>query len=182
MKVAVSLPAALALLAASAASPASAQFYAGPVFGDPFLGGPVFVPRRAIAPLPPGAIYAELADRGYEPVGILRRTERVYVVDAYAPSGRPVRLIVDAFSGDLLENYAREGAPAERERIYSTRPPERKLPGARPAPARTAEVPLPPRSSAVSPAPAAVAAPAPRPAPSASDWAPINAVPVAPLD
>lgn len=165
---------ALALLGAQSA--AQAQFYAGTFYA------PIIVPRAAIPypsmPRPlalhPSEIFEELRERGFEPLGITGRRGEVYLVDAIGARREHVRLVVDAYDGEILERFARTNP--------NTRLPQpelKKQTSSKPLPGATAAQPTPPRRP-VEPStskPQIVA-----PARPASDWAPINAVPVAPLD
>lgn len=75
--------AALVLVAALAAMPASAQF-----FDD--------------APLSRREVVIVLRDRGYARIGPPRRAGDVYVVDAWTARGARVRVLVDVYSGDIV--------------------------------------------------------------------------------
>lgn len=89
-----------AVLAAIAMAPlpAAAQWF-GP--------GPWWGPARPYgirpAPLPPGAIYAGLQRRGLRPLSRPRFTGAEYLVDAVNPRGDQVRLVIDAFDGEILD-------------------------------------------------------------------------------
>jgi hypothetical protein len=59
-------------------------------------------PYGGARPLPPFEIRDRLESAGYDPVGPLRYDGSVYEVEAFAPNGRRVRLVVDAFRGVLI--------------------------------------------------------------------------------
>jgi hypothetical protein len=65
----------------------------------PAYGGPV-------AAIPPGEIYRIVASRGYQVTGGLRSNGRVYMVDVIDRWGRPLRLVVDAYDGDIVQSFA----------------------------------------------------------------------------
>jgi hypothetical protein len=82
-------------------TPAPAQFLQ--LFGFPSAEPP--------PPLPPEVIAGRLARAGYK-LSRLRRGPQGYVADAYDPSGRPVRLILDPIDGALLQRSALSPAEA----------------------------------------------------------------------
>lgn len=193
-----------------AAGGAQAQFFAygfryGPApihLPGPFLFGPA--QRFADDELD---IVGDLRERGYSRIGVVQRRGDVYVVDALSPRRQEVRLIVDAYDGEILQRfaYSREPArksaalrdPAARKSEPTKADPARKEPPRRDPLAREPVRPLsqpasPPVAAAPLP-PRRPAATVPRVAPGVgstqalqgrrlSDWAPINSVPVAPLD
>jgi hypothetical protein len=192
-----------ALLLSGIFAPASAQFFARPFFGGFY--GPVVVPApvpRAPIGIGAMAVLGELEDRGFRDLTIVARRPDVFVIDAVDPRRQAVRLIVDAYDGEILERFARERDTAARAPDARRDAPRAIRPeGARPddraaekspekSPEKLAEPPVPPRRPALAAAPAVAppaARPAPRPAPVApardpSEWAPINSVPVAPLE
>jgi len=75
---------ALLSLALPAAAPAAAQFPDDP-------------------PLPRREILALLERRGFEPIARPRLDGDAYLVDALSPRGVPVRLVVDAYDGVVIE-------------------------------------------------------------------------------
>ena len=101
--------AALALLAAA---PANAQFFGGawagrfswaPPVWDDGEGRGAFEPRG----FPPRAIFRMLSNQGYHVLGPFKSRGQVYLVDvADAESGQHERLIIDMFSGEVVESYA----------------------------------------------------------------------------
>lgn len=137
-------------------------------------------------------IPATLAEQGYRRVEILRRRGDVFVVEAISPQRQPVRLIVDAQDGEVLERFAIANLGEVTDRPGASRinkaPAKKSSQTANPSsgPANEtdtrplAALPVPPRrpASAESAAGPRIVAPA-RPS---SQWAPINSVPVAPLD
>lgn len=184
------LAAGIGLMAAMTGS-ASAQFYPRPfLYGGYYAGRieiPAPMPRQPVT-LDTSEIMEDLAQQGYRPVGVVSRRADVVIVDAISPRNTPVRLVVDAYDGEILERFVREndtsrplnGPDARKRDQVRTPKPE----------TRVAEIPLPPRRPAtntVTPAPIAPSATAPRPAPVApardpSQWAPLNSIPVAPLE
>ncbi|MGL5446257.1 MAG: hypothetical protein ACRDBL_02990, partial [Rhabdaerophilum sp.] len=99
------------------------------------------------------------------------RRPDVYVIEGISPRREPVRLIVDAYDGEILERFSRGRAAAALAPLPTPpmRRPNVEAPKSSP----------PPKVAGPSPAPGAPATLA-RPRP--SDWAPINSVPVAPLE
>ena len=171
-----------------AAASAQAQYYAG--YGvrgfGPLAYGYAYdygVPPRRVSPfLHPVEISRALQARGFTRVNVLERRGDVFVVDALSPRTGQTRLILDAFDAEILERYSPNSGQQVTGSI-SVRPPA--VQGARPKAPVVAELPMPPRrpaagaSSAVLPSPQPEQKPVSRPA---SDWAPINSVPVAPLE
>jgi hypothetical protein len=184
----------IALLAGMAGE-ASAQFYPRPhVFGG-YYGGEVMlppIPRRPIG-LGASAIMEELEERGFKPLGVVSRRPDVFVIDALDRRNQPVRLVVDAFDGEILERFARQDdrtdplrapAPDARRLDQLNKKDQAKTPK---ADTRIAEVPVPPRRPGMTSQPSSGPLPALRPVPVApardpSQWAPINTIPVAPLE
>lgn len=187
------------LLAAGFAAEASAQFYARPYFGGGFYRGEIVIPplpRREVG-LHPSEIFLDLEDRGYKPLAIAGRRPGVLVIDAVSSRNEPVRLIVDAFDGEILQRFSRRpevarrpeglgplqtpgpgpGLVPEQRRRETTRNNEKAEDDN-----RVAEIPLPPRRPAErlgaptvtpTPAPQGNARPAPvAPARDPSLWAP----------
>ncbi|MCA1998566.1 MAG: hypothetical protein LDL25_02135, partial [Hyphomicrobiales bacterium] len=142
-----------ALLLSGIFAPASAQFFARPFFGGFY--GPVVVPAPVPrAPIGMGAmaVLGELEDRGFRSLTIVARRPDVFVIDAVDPRRQTVRLIVDAYDGEILERFARERdltarTPDTRRDAPRTSRPD----GAKPddkAAEKTAEPPVPPRRPA----------------------------------
>lgn len=110
----------LALLSAAplalSAAPAQAQFF-GEVFGSRFAWGPRYYEddrrvepdyeyRGEVRGLPPRAVHRMLANEGYRVLGPVTRRGRVYLANvADGETGQRERLVIDAFSGDVLEAY-----------------------------------------------------------------------------
>ena len=94
------------------ATSAQAQFF-GDVFGSRFAWGPRYYdedtraePEYAPRGLAPGAVSRMLANEGYRLTGPLGRRGRVYLANvADRETGQHERLVIDAFSGDVLESY-----------------------------------------------------------------------------
>jgi hypothetical protein len=184
----------LALAGSALFSGARAQFFFDP-FSSPFSPpGPIFRHPGFVATpygfLSPGEVFDEVIHAGYRPIRLLGRNGHVFIVDAQTRRGQPVRLIVHALSGDIVERFEQGPPPAQR-RVARKEDPGLK---ARPELERrtTPLPPAPPASNgAVLPhivepvAPPVARAPDP-PAKTSKrrmeDWAPINAVPPAPLE
>lgn len=150
--------------------------------------------------LHPSIIIDELEDRGFRDLVVVARRADVYVIEGVSPRTGAVRLVVDAYDGEIIQRDAirrsdarivgedrNSGISAGNVAALPT-PPVRRLP----APDATAPKPVPPKVAGPLPeptvtAPARPAAPAPSaPAlptsrPPSADWNPINSVPVAPL-
>lgn len=164
---------------------ASAQVYfrgwAGPVYAAPFpgpYGGSGFaLPRERR--LHPEIVLGELEDQGFQDVVLVSRRPDVYVIEGTSPRRERMRFIVDAFDGEVLERFNQGQAPSARSNDAAGRPAGTARPTAGATP-----LPVPPRRNAQASLPAPVPQP-PRAATTRApvkDWAPINAVPVAPLD
>ena len=96
-------------------------------------------PPVEVTVLPPRAAVAVVRERGYEPLGSVRRRGFIYSVPALDPNGADGRVMVDARSGRVMEfvpayamsprvgheiavRYGRFGQPIEEPR-YAPRPP-----------------------------------------------------------
>ena len=130
---------AAALLTVGAAGPAAAQWFDGPPRPYMYNRPPPIV--RDARPLPPYAIVERLEEQGYENVGRPRFDGSVYEIEATGLSGARVRIVVDAFRGNVVERYAVSRAPrrpdfgprdwAEEDRGWfgnNVRPPEEMAP------------------------------------------------------
>ncbi|MFN7320160.1 MAG: hypothetical protein ACK5TM_03870 [Methylobacterium sp.] len=144
--------------------------------------------------LHPSIIVDELEDRGFRNLVIVARRADFYVIEGVSPRTGRVRLVVDAYDGEIIQRVALSRSDArvvgqDRSPTVSTSdlavlptPPLRRMRGMAP---ETAMDNVAPRSAPpkvvgpLSEPPATPALPATRP-PSA-DWNPINSVPVAPL-
>jgi hypothetical protein len=213
----------LALLASMAAGliasagSASAQYFPGYAFGPryaPGYVGPVFgfarrtfvhrfAPPRPIVEeyLHPAEVRGILAEQGFRKVNVLARQGDVFVVNAVSPRTGAVRLIVDAYEGEVVERYAMAGNPPPRQSApRAPSAPRVTIPNApAPLPRESSPgdsggtMPLPPRRPVAAAAPAP-AAPTPAATPAApntattpvsrrpSEWSPINSVPPAALE
>jgi hypothetical protein len=175
------------LIATSAlvATPAEAQYFPRPYLYGGFYSAPIVapLPRRPVG-MAAEDIIDELESRGYRAVTIAHRRRDVVVVDALDPRRQPVRLVVDAFDGEILERFARQGRDGEGARDVTGLPaPGGTSQGLNPDMQRrernrVAEIPTPPRR----PAGDAVVAPGTRPAPVAparpsSEWLPADLAP-----
>ena len=141
----------------------------------------------------------ELEDRGFRNLVIVARRADFYVIEGVSPRTGRVRLVVDAYDGEIIQRVALSRSDArvvgqDRSPTVSTSdlavlptPPLRRMRGMAPETAMDNVAPrsAPPKvagplsESPATPPPATPALPATRP-PSA-DWNPINSVPVAPL-
>lgn len=96
----------LAWLLALGPAPAQAQFFG-------YWGS-----RASRAALPAPVIYRRLRERGFRLFNGLQRNGGVYLADVIDRSGRRSRLVVDAYSGAILQSFA-----------YGPPRPERFVPG-----------------------------------------------------
>lgn len=179
-------------LSVGMANEASAQFFPRPHLFGGYYSGPVYlpppVPRRPVG-LGASEIFEDLRDQGFSSMSVASRRPDVFVIDAIDRRNQAVRLVVDAFDGEILERFARRSDTARTpDRLSPDRKdPTRSTRGEPPAgETSVAELPAPPRRPG-SAAPSSGALPALRPAPvapprSPADWAPLNSVPVAPLE
>jgi hypothetical protein len=182
--------AALLIGTALLAAPAQAQFYVGPfgprVFASPHFGygGGYYAPRDRR--LHPSMIVEELEDRGFRDLVLISRRPDVYVIEGVSPRREPVRLIVDAYDGEILERFSR--APKTSALAPVPAPPMPIPPMRRTLPDNAPKSAPPPKVAGPAPAPRAAppaassGAPVSVVRPRSSDWAPINSVPVAPLE
>lgn len=159
--------AALALLGGLAFSgSAQAQAFIRPFYYGGTWSGPLVMPvpegpRR----LPLDALYEEIGDQGYRPLGVVGRTRDSITVDAVDASNRRMRLTVDAFDGEILARRPLATARSESQnRNIRPIPPAAPRQGAvRSAPGEEATPPAAPRRKTVQAAPkAAPASPAPQ--------------------
>ena len=152
---------------------AHAQFYPAPLqYRAP-------LPYHMPVGIHPAQIVEDLEARGYQFIGIAARRSDVFVVDAISPRNEPIRLIIDAFDGEILERFTR-GAPMQSNgklpnagRIPNTGKVNEGMTsiiGALPLPPRRPNTPDMSQPRIVAPA---------RPP---SEWAPSQMVPVAPLE
>lgn len=158
---------------------------------------------RPPAQIPPRALSRIAArDFGLAQVDRTVRTSSAYVIDGRTRSGRRVRLIVDPYSGQLLDEILLQGPPLTAPHVAridprgdvrqpravqrpAERPPSLKTPGQAKAPATSVPPPpaAPPRAEPAPPAerpPAAATAPATAAPPSPS--APPRAEPAPPAE
>lgn len=186
---------ALAILAGFASSEAAAQYYPRPFFYGGYYSGSVVVPvpRRPVGS-PVADIFEDLRDQGYRSLTLSGRRPDVLVVDAIDRNRMAVRLIVDAYDGEILEKFPREAGTPAPPRGTAGLTPEPRLPrdtapkATRPDGTANDARPLPPRrpdSVAQAPGVSSTAPSANRPAPVApardpSLWAPQSAAPTAP--
>jgi hypothetical protein len=169
-------------------APAQAQFYGGPfgprAFASPFYGygGGYHAPRERR--LHPSMIVEELEDRGFRDLVLVSRKADIYVIEGVSPRREPVRLIVDAYDGEILERFSRgpvTSALAPSSTTLLPTPPSRRngpdtAPKSAPAPKVAGPEPAPRAAPALPATPPTLARPR------STDWAPINSVPVAPLE
>lgn len=125
---------------------------------------------REAAPLARREIAAVLSRRGYRVNPSIARNDDVYLVDAVDPSGRRLRLVVDAYDASILERFPaaapRDSGPRVIPGLGPKKPatarvepraPIQKQPETRPAPAPAAPPPTAPAPA--TPGPAAHASP-----------------------
>ena len=119
--------AALALaLAATAATPASAQ-----LFFEPFAYRFDYPAERQIdPPMRPGEAAAAARAQGLDPASRPHLNRDVYVFDARDRAGRPVRVIMDAYEGEILRLMPR--ADARPGRRFDAGPRGAREPGTGP--------------------------------------------------
>ncbi len=110
----LSLIAAASLCALAASQPAQAQFFGW--FGARSFDDAPQAP-------PPRVIRDRLERQGYQVLGRLKLNGDVVIADAYDPSGRRLRLIVDPATGDVLQRYATAPAPRLADRSEGYAPP-----------------------------------------------------------
>lgn len=182
----------VAMLVGSAllSAPAQAQFYVGPlgprVFASPHFGfgGGYYAPSERR--LHPSIIVEELEDRGFRDLVLISRRPDVYVIEGMSPRREPVRLIVDAYDGEILERFFRTPHTAALTPVPAppmpTPPLRRSLPDNAPKSAPAPKVAGPEPAPRGAPPVTSSGAPASVVRPRSADWAPINAVPVAPLE
>lgn len=152
------------------------------------------------APLPPRAVMAGLQRRGFSPMSRPRFTGSAYVVDAVSPRGDQVRLVLDAYTGQVLDRerlaeaimpprgigpyrgpefgfsppeMPPAQAPVRKRSARTEQPPIR---AARPPVAARPDEAQPPASQPSAPQPVLGSTPAPEPAPAST--ASITAPPV----
>jgi hypothetical protein len=144
-----------------------------PALAQPFLAGDPPLSGRQVLDI--------LSRRGFEPITGARFNGDAYVVDAISPRGEAVRLVIDAFDGQVIRRVNLEGGSLDT-RGYEPPPPwvrryerpeaemeEEPRPAprpARPAPTARVEPPAAPRPAPPAEPPVAtVERPAPAPAP-----------------
>lgn len=183
------LPSALAMALAGlslAAAPAQAQFffdyYAGPIRPAP----PPYPPApHGDVRLSPREIVQAVREQGYRPAGRPMLNRGVYALDANDRAGRPVRLIVEAYDGEILQALPAAMQPAGAPPMAGFADPgePRVIPAPiaprQPQKPRAQKPPAPPASKAMQAEPAAPVAPGPAVGAAPLDSGP---VPVAPLD
>lgn len=129
------LPLAGLVLGGTLAS-AQAQVFVRPFYYGGTWSGPIVAPvPDGPGRLPLDALFEEISDQGYRPLGVVSRSRETVVVDALDPRERRIRLTVDAFDGEILSRRAMTAAHSEPPRS----PYIREVPGAE------APAPLPPR-------------------------------------
>lgn len=131
-------------------------FYFGGTWSGPLVAPVPEGPRR----LPLDALYEEIADQGYRPLGVVGRTRDSITVDAVDASNRRMRLTVDAFDGEILARRPLTTARAEPQN-RNIRPIPQSAPrqGATgTVPGEEATAPAPPRRKTVQAAPKAAPA------------------------
>jgi hypothetical protein len=133
-------------------------FYYGGTWSGPLVMPEPEGPRR----LPLDALYEEIADQGYRPLGVIARARDSVTIEALDARNRRMRLTVDAYDGEILSR-----------RPLATAKLTPQTPHVRPVP--------PPRQTTVRPKPEQDAvAPTPTPRRKTVEAAPKAAPPVAP--
>ncbi len=133
---------------------------------SPVAAAPALAQFAVGSPLTGRQVMQLLARRGFEPLSGARFNGDAYVVDALSPRGDPVRLVIDAYDGQVIRRVNLEGGSLDM-RGYEPPPPwvrryerpeveeERPAPRpARPAPAARVEPPPAARPAAPPAAPA----------------------------
>ena len=154
--------------------------------------------------LHPSIIVDELEDRGFRNLVIVARRADFYVIEGVSPRTGRVRLVVDAYDGEIIQRVALSRSDArvvgqDRSPTVSTSdlavlptPPLRRMRGMAPETAMDNVAPrsAPPKVAGPLSEPPATPPPATPPSatpalpatrPPSADWNPINSVPVAPL-
>ncbi|MGL5448412.1 MAG: hypothetical protein ACRDBL_13985, partial [Rhabdaerophilum sp.] len=107
--------AALLIGAFSIVAPAQAQFYVGTFRHSFAIAPPGYLPGYPVhreRRLHPSIIVEDLEDRGFRDLVLVTRRPDVYVIEGISPRREPVRLIVDAYDGEILERFSRGRAAA----------------------------------------------------------------------
>lgn len=166
------------LAVAGTVSGASAQYYGGYYDEDYEPYAPRYYERYAPvppAPIPPRTVSrAALRDYGLAQIDRTVRTASSYIIDGRTTQGRRTRLIIDRYSGELVDRIALPELQRDAPRIARTDPRELQHPGPKPIP-KPPERPESLKPPAQASAPATLPAPAPAPAPALP-----NPVPPAP--
>ena len=157
--------AALALIGGLATfGSAQAQAFVRPFYYGGTWSGPLVMPvpegpRR----LPLDALYEEIGDQGYRPLGVIGRTHDSVTVDAVDASNRRMRLTVDAFDGEILARRPLATARVEPQNrhIRPVAPATPRQGAARTTPGQESAPPAPARRKSVEAAPRTVAPSAP---------------------
>ena len=140
------------------AGPAEAQYFQrGPFFGGVYYGRfSVPIPREPVQ-LATSEIMSDLTDQGYRGLTLVSRRGDVLVIEGTSPRRMPVRLIVDAYDGEVLEHYALSDK-AERKVATAPIEPKKREQARTPKPeAKVADLPNPPRRPIAAPPPLAPA-------------------------
>lgn len=158
------LSAGLALFAITGTAEAQ-YFQRGPFFGGVYYGRfSVPVPREPVQ-LATSDIMSDLTDQGYRGLTLVSRRGDVLVIEGTSPRRMPVRLIVDAYDGEVLEHYALSDR-ADRKVATAPIEPKKREQAKTPKPeAKVADLPNPPRRPVAAPAPLAPAIAPPLPTP-----------------
>ena len=144
--------------------------------------------------LHPSIIVDELEDRGFRNLVVVARRADFYVIEGVSPRTGRVRLVVDAYDGEIIQRDALSRSDARvvgenRRPTVSTSdlaalltPPPRRMRGMAPETAVENVAPRTVQPKVAGPLPEPPATPAlPPTRPPSADWNPINSVPVAPL-
>lgn len=150
---------------AGTAGAASAQYYVyddAPYLEQRFGYGPRYAVPRPPAPIPPRAA-SRIAARDFGLVQIDRTvtTGSAYVVDGRTRSGARVRLILDPYNGQLLDEIVLQGPRRNAPRVARTDPREEVRPRQAPRSQQPPERPAVLKPPGQATAPATVIPPAP---------------------
>jgi hypothetical protein len=156
---------------AGATGTASAQYYLyddAPYIEQRFGYGYRYLAPRPPAPIPQRAI-GRIAARDYGLTRVDRTiaTGSAYVVDGRTRSGARVRLILDPYSGQVLDEIVLQAPPRTAPRVARTDPRDEARPRAQRLAPQPPERPAPPKPPGQATAPATVIPPSPAAPPKA---------------
>lgn len=132
-------------------------FYYGGTWSGPLVMPEPEGPRR----LPLDALYEEIADQGYRPLGVIGRARDSVTIEALDARNRRMRLTVDAYDGEILARRPLASARVEPQTPHVRPVPPPRQNTAHPAPERDKPAPAPPRRRTVEATPKAAPSAAP---------------------